>query len=134
MSNIYTGVFLRKVDGCYRVGVPRQLTFQNDEKGCFLYYDKAKKLIRMYPRDHIGEIADMLEKNGYDEENSTLAIALDEGSFVNFDKYHKILLPQNMREVVGESKTVAVIGVFDHLEIMAVEQYEQITSEANFRI
>lgn len=136
MEYFFVGGYLRKVDNCYRIRMPFQFLIR-DTISYFLFYDKAKKIVSAYPQDYITQLAyESISNNQSDskiekEANLMLAVALSKGCSLDFDRFNKILLPQNMREIVGPSKTVAIIGAFDHIEIMSKEQYEQIADKAN---
>lgn len=110
--------------------IPSEFIFSFDDVSYYLYYDESKNKINMYRKEYILGLMDKLEKSDEDA-RSKLAVTLSKGIFEDLDMYNKILLPRNMREAVGPSRTVVLIGAFDHIEIMSKENYEQMSESAS---
>ncbi len=122
MEHLFLGKYDRKVDGSFRVRMPKRFMPTDGSFEYYLYYKKSRGVISIYPRDVIEEIANQWENK---DRKSEIAMTLSEGCFVDMDAYGKILIPHNMRDCLGPDRNVVLIGAFHVIDMMSKERYEQ---------
>lgn len=126
-KRLYIGGFWRKADNCYRIKMPGRLMCGGER--CFLCYDKTVKCIYVYPEEDISDLFRTKAEQVADEATTRLAAMVAKGSFSALDKFGNFQIPCAMREAVGESRMMVIVGAVDHLEIMSDEQFKLITGD-----
>ena len=128
---MFLGTYHHSLDTKGRVSIParyREIISAQSEQGLILTinYGDAEQCVVVYPREPFHRMAQKLISDGpMDAQLERYARAiLPESTEVSHDRQGRILIPVNLRDLVGIQREVTWVGMFNRMEIWDRAKWE----------
>ncbi len=134
---LLTGVFSRALDEKLRVAIPKQLrdATQCPKGGVMYVAPGTDRSLAIYTEEAFQHLAERLEGVSPTRQDVRAFTRLFYGRAqrVEIDSQGRLRIAQELADLAGLNKEVVLLGVQDHLELWATEQWETYLAEKQAR-